>query len=75
MQPQVNMNSLLLQLTLHPRLLNPLRPRQIHQMNRRLALDVAARFGSLKLDDENAVGSGGLVVFGCFTNLTVHVAQ
>ena len=56
-EPKVDADGFFLELSLDLGLFDPLRPRQIDQMNRSYCLDVAVGLGGLDVDDEDAVGT------------------
>ena len=75
MQTQIDINSLLLQQSLDTSLLDPLRSRQIDQMHRGDRFDITARFRCLDVDDENAVGTGGFVIFWCLAHHSISITN
>lgn len=74
-ESEVDVDGLLLEQSLYAGLLDTFRAGEIDEVDRGYSFDVAARLGGLDVDDEDAVGTGGLVVLGSLADDAVGVAD
>lgn len=75
MQTKVDIDCLLFKQPFDSGLLDPLRTRQIYQVNRCNSLNIASWLRALNIDDEDAMGTRGLIIFGRLADDSISVSD